>query len=198
MQKEYSSIVANGDAVSKHNFSLPETITVHRDDGGTAYKNHLLVGAESGVAFFKLNGWERGVLEEEEHRADFVCWIRNVSKSNWSLCVPYEIESEIRPMYPDFIIIRSDPQTGYVIDILEPHNPDFKDNLGKAKGLAKYAKDEPRIGRVQLIRTGKDASGKIRFKRLDLAKGNIGKKVLSAMTTDELDYIFDTDGMFAS
>ena len=197
-QKEYSSIVANGDAVSKHNFSLPETITVHRDDGGTAYKNHLLVGAESGVAFFKLNGWERGVLEEEEHRADFVCWIRNVSKSNWSLCVPYEIESEIRPMYPDFIIIRSDPQTGYVIDILEPHNPDFKDNLGKAKGLAKYAKDEPRIGRVQLIRTGKDASGKIRFKRLDLAKGNIGKKVLSAMTTDELDYIFDTDGMFAS
>lgn len=197
-QKEYSSIVANGDAVSKHNFSLPETITVRREDGGTAYKNHLLVGEESGVAVFKLNGWERGVLEEEERREDFVCWIRNISKSSWSLCVPYEIDSEIHPMYPDFIIIRSDKVTGYVIDILEPHNPDYKDNLGKAKGLAQYAKEEPRIGRVQLIRTRKGASGQTRYLRLDLAKGSVGKKVLSAMTIEELDHIFDTDGEFAS
>lgn len=39
-----------------------------------------------------------------------------------------------------------------VKNILEPHSDSYKDNLGKAKGLAKYAEAEPRIGRVQLIR----------------------------------------------
>ncbi len=31
------------------------------------------------------------------------------------------------------------------MDILEPHNPDFKDNLGKAKAFAKYAELEARL-----------------------------------------------------
>lgn len=88
------------------------------------------------------------------------------------------------------------PILKYIVDILEPHNPDFKDNLGKAKGLANYAANEPRIGRVQLIRIGKDAAGENRFKRLDLAKGSIRNKVLAAINTDELDHIFDTDGVF--
>ena len=99
-------------------------------------------------------------------------------------------------MYPDFIIVRRDDQLGYILDILEPHNPDFKDNLGKAKGLAHYAENESRIGRIQLIRVGKDAAGKNRFKRLDLARGSIRNKVLAAINTDELDHIFDTDGVF--
>lgn len=197
-QREYSSIVTNGDAVSKHNFSLPETISVRSNSDGTAYSNHLLVDENTGMAVFKLNTWENGVLEEEQKREDFVCWLRNASRDSWSLCIPYEKNNEILPMYPDFLVVRSDPDTGYVIDILEPHNPEYKDNLGKAKGLAQYAKAEPRIGRVQLIRTGKDASGQTRFIRLDLAKGSIGKKVLAAMTIEELDHIFDTDGEFAS
>lgn len=197
-QREYSSIVANGDAVSKHNFSLPEAISVRSESDGTAYKNHLLVGEESGVAVFKLNSWERGVLEEEQSRTDFVCWLRNISKSNWSLCIPYQKDGETLPMYPDFIIVRYTPDTGYIIDILEPHNSEYKDNLGKAKGLAEYVKNEQRIGRVQLIRTSKDASGKNKFIRLDLSKSAINMKVLKAMTNDELDHIFDTDGIFAS
>lgn len=41
---------------------------------------------------------------------------------------------------PDFIAVRRDERVGYVIDILEPHSPDFKDNLGKAKGFAEYAR----------------------------------------------------------
>ena len=92
--------------------------------------------------------------------------------------------------------MRQDPILKYIVDILEPHNPDFKDNLGKAEGLANYAANEPRIGRVQLIRIGKDAAGENRFKRLDLAKGSIRNKVLAAINTDELDHIFDTDGVF--
>lgn len=98
--------------------------------------------------------------------------------------------------YPDFIIIRKDEQLGYVLDILEPHNPAFKDNLGKAKGFAEYAEKEQRMGRVQLIRMEKDAAGNNRFKCLDMAKGAVRKKVLAAINNDELDHIFDVDGEF--
>lgn len=68
------------------------------------------------------------------------------------LCIPYEIEGETKATYPDFIIIRRDPVIGFVIDILESHNPDFKDNLGKAKGFAEYEKQNPGVGEIQLIR----------------------------------------------
>ncbi len=155
-----------------------------------------LFADEKGIAAIKLNGWEEGVLKEEAKRPDFVCWLRNPPREKWSLCIPYEISGETKPTYPDFLIVRSDPTLAYVIDILEPHNPEFKDNLGKAKGFAKYAEAEPKIGRIQLIRKGKDPAGKIRFKRLDLSQGAVRDKVLKAQNTDELDYIFETDGIF--
>ena len=98
--------------------------------------------------------------------------------------------------YPDFIVIRKDKVLGYVVDILEPHNPDDKDNLGKAKGFAEYARQNPGIGRIQLIRMGKDAAKYNRFKRLDMSKSFVRDKVSHAMSNDELDRIFETDGFF--
>lgn len=194
-RKQYSDIIADGDIVSKHNFTLPETISAKVEEGGKEYQNHLFAD-DDGFAKIKLNGWEEGVLQEEMDGDDFVCWLRNPSRGTWSLCIPYEIDNETKPAYPDFIIVRKDPILKYVIDILEPHSADFKDNLGKAKGFAKYAEEEPRIGSVQLIRQGKDAAGNVRFKRLDLAKGSTREKVLKALNNDELDHIFDTDGFF--
>ncbi|MET3207546.1 UNVERIFIED_CONTAM: type III restriction enzyme [Paenibacillus sp. PvR008] len=194
-KKQYSVIIADGDVVSKHNFALPETISVRMESGGKEYDNHLFADKD-GIATIKLNGWEEGVLAEEAQQADFVCWLRNPPREKWSLCIPYEISGEIKATYPDFLIVRGDPALNYVIDILEPHNPDFKDNLGKAKGFAKYAEAEPRIGRIQLIRTGKDPAGKTRFKRLDLSQGLVRDKVLQAISNDELDQIFDAYGFF--
>lgn len=194
-RKQYGDIIADGDRVSKHNFTLPETISARVETGGKAYHDHLFAN-EDGIATIKLNSWEAAVLEEEQKRPDFVCWLRNPSRQSWSLCIPYEIEGTTKAAYPDFIIIRKDPDLEYVVDILEPHNPDFKDNLGKAKGFAQYAIDEPRIGRIQLIRMSKDPVGKSRFKRLDMAKGAVRAKVLAAVNNDELDHIFDTDGEF--
>ena len=112
------------------------------------------------------------------------------------MCIPYEIDGETKPTFPDFIVVRKDDILGYVIDILEPHNPEFKDNLGKAKGFAEYARQNPGVGRIQLIRMGKDAVGKNRFKRLDMSKSAVRDKVSHAMTNDELDHIFDVDGFF--
>lgn len=195
IRKAYDSIVSDGDPVSKHNFRLPETIQVPHEVGGKEYRDHLFVSDITGVATMKLNTWEAGVIEEEEKREDFVCWIRNPSRGSWALCIPYEIDGEIRPAYPDFIIVRKDRVLGYVVDILEPHNPDFKDNLGKAKGFAEYAKQNPGVGRIQLIRMSKNAAGNHKFKRLDMSKTAIREKVSHAINTDELDHIFDTDGV---
>ena len=195
IRKEYDSIVSDGDPVSKHNFRLPETIQVPHEVGGKEYRNHLFVSDITGVATMKLNTWEAGVIEEEEKREDFVCWIRNPSRGSWALCIPYEINGETKPTYPDFIVVRKDRVLGYVVDILEPHNPDFKDNLGKAKGFAEYAKQNPGVGRIQLIRMSKDVAGNHKFKRLDMSKTAIREKVSHAINTDELDHIFDTDGV---
>ena len=195
IRRDYDSIVSDGDVVSKHNFRLPETIQVPHEAGGKEYRDHLFVNETTGTAKLKLNGWEADLIAEEEKRPDFVCWIRNPSRASWALCIPYEIDGEIKPTYPDFIVVRQDERLDYVIDILEPHSADFKDNLGKAKGFAEYAKQNPGVGRIQLIRMSKDAAGRNQFKRLDMYRTAIRDKVSHAINTDELDHIFDTDGV---
>ena len=197
IRRQYDRVVSDGDVVSKHNFRLPETIQVPHESGGKEYRDHLFVSEDTGMAKLKLNPWEFGVLEEEQERKDFVCWIRNPSRGSWALCIPYEIDGETKPTYPDFIIVRTDKVIGYVIDILEPHNPAYKDNLGKAKGFAEYARQNPGVGRIQLIRMSGDSAKNKRFKRLDMSKSAIRDKVSHAMSNDELDHIFDTDGFFA-
>ena len=196
-RKQYDRIVSDGDIISKHNLRLPETITVPDDTNGKVYYDHLFVNDE-GFAKIKLNDWEMGVLEEESKRDDFVCWLRNPSRSPWSLCIPYEQDGEIKPTYPDFIIIRKDPvmTDEFIIDVLEPHNPAFNDNLGKAKGFAEYARQNPGVGRIELIRKSKDAAGRMRFKRLDMSMSSVRDKVSKAMTDEELVHIFETDGKF--
>lgn len=193
--KQYNTIVSDGDIVSKHNFRLPETITQPREVNGKDYTDHLFVDG-TGVARINLNNWEEGVLEEEQAQVDYVCWLRNPPRKPWSLCIPYEIGGEQKPSYPDFVIIRKDGDEEFVIDILEPHDPTRIDNLGKAKGFAEYARQNPGVGRIQLIRKGKDAVGHDRFKRLDMARSAVRDKVSHAMTNDELDHIFETDGFF--
>lgn len=193
--KQYDAIVSNGDVVSKHNFRLPETISLPHEVNGKDYEDHLFVD-DSGKARINLNSWEEGVLVEEQSQADYVCWLRNPPRKPWSLCIPYEMGGEQKPAYPDFVIIRKDSDEEYVVDILEPHDPTRIDNLGKARGFAEYARQNPGVGRIQLIRMGKDAVGQKRFKRLDMAKSAVRDKVARAMTNDELNHIFDTDGFF--
>lgn len=189
-QKKYDDIVSNGDVISKHNFKLPETIRINRTDDGKQYSDHLFVDNSTGVAIIKLNNWEEAVLQAERSRSDFVSWVRNPPRNSWSLCIPYKQNSETKSMYPDFLIIRKD-EAGYVVDILEPHDGTRTDNLGKAKGLAEYARQNPGVGRIQLIRL---VNGKI--KRLDMSRGAVRDRVSFAMSNDELDHIFDEDGFF--
>ena len=189
IKKEYDKIVSDGDKISEHNFTLPETISVTPDRDGKEYLNHLFVD-DNGKAKIKLNTWEEGVLREEERRTDFVCWLRNIQKQSWSLCIPYQAEdNSVHPAYPDFLIIRRD-DVGYVVDILEPHDPSRRDNIGKARGFAEYAKKNDTVGRMQLIREIREGE----FKRLDMSKSEIQNRVCRASSNNELDSIFEDYG----
>lgn len=193
-KKKYDDIVSDGDIISKHNFRLPETIRVPHEMEGRLYSNHLFVD-DSGTALINLNGWERKVIAEEEQQEDFVCWLRNPSRGSWALCIPYEIDGEKKPTYPDFLIIRRDGSE-YVVDILEPHDPTRQDNLGKAKGFAEYARQNPGVGRIQLIRMQRDSVGRERAFRLDMSKSSIRDKVSRCASNEELNHIFESDGFF--
>ncbi len=155
----------------------------------------MLASETTGLAKIKLNGWETELIEEESRRNDFICWLRNPARASWALCLHYEIGGEKKPFYPDFLIVRSHNNLGYVIDILEPHGNQYNDNLPKAKALAEYAKKEDRFGRIQLIHKSSDAGGISHFRRLDLTNLIVREKILHAMSNDELDHIFDTDGI---
>ncbi len=196
IRKKFDSIVSDGDTVSKHSFRLPETVQFPNEVGGTEYQTHLFVDPNTGTAKMKLNSWETGVIAEEEKRADFVCWIRNPVRAPWALCLPYEIDNEKKSTYPDFIVVRKDPILSFIIDILEPHRANEKDNVGKAKGFAAYAKENPSIGRIQLIRLEKDITGDPRLKRLDMTMSEVRKAVLNVINNDELDHLFDEYGFF--
>ena len=190
LRKQYDDIVRNGDIVSEHNFRLPEYINVNLETGGKLYDDHLFVD-EKGYAMFKLNSWEDGLLQIERQRDDFVCWLRNPSRGAWALCFPYEMNDNMKEAYPDFLIVRKDPNLGkYVVDILEPHDQTRTDNLPKAKGMAEYAKKNTAVGRIQLIH--RKANGD--FVRLDLARSIVQNKIKSAHTDEELTRLFDEYG----
>ena len=191
--EEFNKIVSDGDEVSKHNFYLPTTISLTHDADGKKYSDHLFVDETTGTATIKLNSWEEGVLKEERHREDFVCWLRNRDRVSWALCLPYKDEhGKLQSFFPDFLIVRRDAGS-YLVDILEPHRSNERDNIGKAKGLAEYAKQNPIAGRLQLIRQ-KKLLGQDVFIRLDMSKGLICDKVCKATSNNELDNIFDAHG----
>lgn len=194
-KKKYREIMADSAVVSEQLFAIPENISVREDPDGIEYENHLLAAPDTGIAKIKLNGWEAALIEEEANRTDFVCWLRNPSRAAWALCLPYDIGGEKKSFYPDFLIVRSAPAVDYVVDILEPHGNQYADNLPKAKALAEYAKAEDRLGRIQLIHKTTDAGGTSRFIRLDLTDITVRDKVLRAFTNDELDHIFEIDGI---
>ena len=139
---------------------------------------------KDGEAFFELDTWEKGVLEEEMKRPGFVCWIRNQQNKGWALCVKYEMDRKPKAFYPDFIVIRKE-QGKYVVDLLEPHNPAYKDNFAKTIGLYNYLKEEKGISRAEIIRK-EDG----RFLRFNVGDSMIQHDVMNMRNDDDLNSLF--------
>ncbi len=188
IKEKWEKIVKDGDAVSEIFLNLPYDISVGKESGGIEFYDHLYVDND-GKATFILNGWETLVIEQEKQNPDFLYWLRNPDRKPWALCIPYEMDNEQKPMYPDFLIVRN-TNHGIVVDILEPHNPQKDDNLPKAKGLARYAASEQRIGRIQLIRIVDGIGGSKIIKRLDMTDSLVRDKVLHCVSREELNSVF--------
>ncbi|MEF8700454.1 MAG: DEAD/DEAH box helicase family protein [Candidatus Accumulibacter sp. UW20] len=167
---------------------LPPTeimLAVDRSDPAyRAYAHHLYIDARGHFAAL-LNSWENAVIQAEVAREDVVGWLRNIARKPWALALPYELGGEVRPMYPDFLIVRSEGG-GLVVDILEPHSPALADSYAKAKGLAQFAaKHAMQFGRIVLIRLDGNE-----IKRLDLAEPTNRAKVLAVGSNAGLDLVF--------
>ena len=193
IKEKWEKIVKDGDAVSETFLNLPYDISLGKEGGGIEYYDHLYVDSD-GKATFVLNTWEVPVLAEEKKNPEFLCWLRNPDRKPWALCVPYEMNNEQKPMYPDFLIVR-DTSHGLVVDILEPHDPTREDNLPKAKGLAKYAASEQRMGRIQMIRLIPGIGGTKKIVRLDFTDSLVRDKVLHANTPEQLTDLFNDYGI---
>lgn len=194
---KYDKIIRAGTVdISYLSFRLPDVMYCEVNSGRIC-SDHLYVD-EKGRFDTKLNEWERSVLDEERRRKDFVTWYRN-QKGNAGLGMAYQKDGKWRMFYPDFLIVRHDPFTQYVVDILEPHSPDFADNLPKAKAMATFAERAMNvIGRVELIRQQKDSIGRRVFARLNIGSISVREKLKCIHTHDELSALFETDGIIES
>ena len=200
-RKRFADIVRDGSKESHTNYSLPDTIAIKKaqtSESGEEYRDHLYVDEKTGYAKISLNGWERDTIGEERRRSDFVCWLRNPVRNVHSLCLKHTYKGEPREFYPDFLIVRK-AADGYLLDILEPHDPTRDDNVGKAKALAGYVRrywdgmgewdDGDRLGRVQLIR--KEGG---RLLRLDMCSSKVNGEVGCITSAEDLDRLFGKYG----
>ena len=195
-KSQFANTILMTEDVAELSYTLPKAIYVDDESFGEEYTDHLFINDKTSSVRFNLDSWEKGVLEEERQRVDYVCFVRNKERKPWALRLVYTFGHETKPMYPDFLIIRDVPDVGFVVDILEPHRGDLTDNLPKALGLIKYAKKNPRVGRIQMIREGKNGAGKKCFFRLDFTKTAVQNAVLSATTDAQFDQIFNQLGFW--
>lgn len=187
VRNEFKRILHNEVDVVPHAMQLKDVICINKPEGSAAYADHLYCN-EEGNALLKLNPWEEKTLMEERQDPNFVCWVRNLSKREEFLCIQYERNGKLLPMFPDFIIVKKNG-SGYQFDILEPHRADLDDNLYKAKGLVRYSQRMPQLKRCEMIRVEETAAGN-RFLRLNTAKMSIQNDVINAANENTLNTLF--------
>jgi len=172
---------------------LPERIEFRRTEEAPAYERHLYL-EDDGSFRADLGTWERELINEELGRADVVGWLRNLDRKPWSLEIPYQTGGEVRPMFPDLVIVRRGEGPGsdsYRFDILEPHDPSLADNFEKALGLARFAERHGHLfHRIQLIRKQPSPAGGAHYVRLELNREAVRRQVLRVTSNPLLDALF--------
>lgn len=197
---EYKKIVTNSDEITSHVYHLPLDYSYVSDPNGKECQDHLYVNSSTGSIKIKLgSSWEEKLLEEERKDPDFLCWLRNQPRKDWSLAIPYTQNGVKKTAYPDFLIIKKSDETGITVDILEPHDSSKTDNLPKAKGFVEYAKQNFQVKSVQLIRQLQDkTTGKPTLKRLDLSDLDVQGRIDLANNDEDLARIFEEKGFVAN
>jgi type III restriction enzyme len=134
VKARFATLIQASGQPMKLSWELPEQVVEKKE--GKTWTHHLFSDADGNFTA-KLNGWETELLEAEMEKKDFVAWFRNAPRKEWALCVPYELAG-LKPFYPDFVLIRKSG-SGFIVDIIEPHDDSRSDTWAKAKGLAEFA-----------------------------------------------------------
>ncbi len=167
-------------------WELPDAIEVPKGEG-KSYDKHLYVDGEGKFSpRAKLNDWEDEVISKAIESKDVVGWLRNDPRKPWAFTVAYKKGADDRPMYPDFLVFRKHNGT-ILCDLYEPHSSAWADSVGKAKGLAEFAKAHgDDFGDIELI----DKIG-TKLRRLSLNDPVTRDKILAVGTADELQARFE-------
>jgi len=148
--------------------------------GSKSWPKHLYVN-ESGSYLGTFNKEEAKVLDKELASPNVVGWLRNYDRKSWAVCVPYELDGEDKPMYPDFLIVRK-VKSKFVVDMVEPHSISLADAPAKTAGLARFAaKHADKFGRIELILIDGTTS-----KKFDLTNETVRNKLKGVKSADTL------------
>jgi type III restriction enzyme len=129
-----------------------------KNPDGQIYNDHLYCDSE-GNAVFKLDTWEIDVLDAERQKEGFICWLRNIPNKESSLCIQYKLGTELKPLFPDFIVVRKVNEK-LEFYILEPHFTGYADSVPKLKGMAAYSERCTSVKRNEMLRVVNTSSGK--------------------------------------
>lgn len=183
-RQPYEDILGLAVEPEKTKLRHPDTVRTKKAD--MSWTHHLYVN-DDGSYPDKLGTWEARTIEAEMARDDFVAWLRNPPRKQWSLRVPYKSGGEWSGMFPDLLVFRRRKGGGLVVDILDPHTHSLADAADKARGLAEYAdKHFNLFGRIELIRR---VSGELQ--RVDLRREDVRDDVKAVSGKDHLDALFD-------
>ena len=171
-------------------WDLPQTIEIAEGKEPATYAKHLY-SDDAGDLTATFNKWEKNVIAEMLGDDDTIAWLRNVERKRWALAIPYRMDGETKPLYPDFIRFRRDNAGNVVADILDPHGIHLADAWARAVGLAEFAeKHHDAFGRVELI----IEEGGTR-KRLRLHQIELRGKVKAVTSNAHLKQLFDEDAV---
>ena len=166
-------------------WELPEQI-VEKADGET-YERHIYRD-ESGQFQTKLNGWEKAVLGRWAKRDDFVGWLRNPARKQWSFSIAYQ-HGDWKGFNPDLLIVRRE-RGKLIVDVLEPHRTGQDDTFAKAKGLAQYAEAHgPDLGKGMMLKVDGEGEDAV-ISGCDVTDRKVREKVLRTRNNEEIQGLF--------
>ena len=181
-RKRYEAIRAQSRFPEPDVLRLPDVLEGIQGEGDAVWKRHLFTEG-NGHYWAKLNAWEAPTVQEELENPDVLFWLRNQPRKPWALCVPYEMGSDWKGCYPDFLFVRRKGDS-LVCDIIDPHLHTLDDAVDKAKGLARFAERHgytSPFGRIELLA---EVDGQRR--RLDLQDDKTREAVKKINSRDAL------------
>ena len=188
-KREYEKIVKAHVSEEPFDLLLQDLMVTSKNPEGQVYNDHLYCDGE-GNAVFKLDTWEVDVLEAERQKDGFVCWLRNIPNKESSLCIQYKSGTELKPLFPDFIVVRkvNDKLEFY---ILEPHYTGYADSVAKLKGMAAYSERCTSVRRNEMLRIVESPSGK-KIQNINVASSVVRNDVylMNEHDPDELNNLF--------